>query len=341
MRAILSNIGTTTLLVVAILLGCLIGHFSPALGATASPLVDPLIIALVFSLFFGISLGDFRSARRYLGFLSLAWCANFIIVPLVGWGIASLFLSGQSLLYTGLIIYFMAPCTDWFLGFTGMAKGNVTLGSILLPINLITQVLLFPVFLLIFAKESAEFDLESLISTLWYWFLIPLISAIILRQILKHCLNTRQFTRALSLTSALVPFLLTILVCCIFADNFNVISKNAASLPIVLAAVFGFFVTTFLIVQLLSRVFQLNYPEHVLLTMTTSARNAPLMLALTTAAFPNQPLIYAALILGMLVEFPHLTALKHLLLRNPASNTETSSSVSRSRPPAMDNSASS
>jgi|GEM_PF-5981523 len=31
--------------------------------------------------------------------------------------------------------------------------------------------------------------------------------------------------------------------------------------------------------------------------------------------FPDQPLIYAALIIGMLVEFPHLTALKHLLLR--------------------------
>ena len=50
--------------------------------------------------------------------------------------------------------------------------------------------------------------------------------------------------------------------------------------------------------------------------MTTAARNAPLMLGLTTAAFPEQPLIYAALIIGMLVEFPHLTALKHLLLRS-------------------------
>jgi hypothetical protein len=39
------------------------------------------------------------------------------------------------------------------------------------------------------------------------------------------------------------------------------------------------------------------------------------MLGLTMAALPNQPLIYAALIIGMLVEFPHLTALKHLLLR--------------------------
>jgi len=36
------------------------------------------------------------------------------------------------------------------------------------------------------------------------------------------------------------------------------------------------------------------------------------------SAFPDQPLIYAALIIGMLVEFPHLIALKHLLLRKKA-----------------------
>jgi hypothetical protein len=30
---------------------------------------------------------------------------------------------------------------------------------------------------------------------------------------------------------------------------------------------------------------------------------------------PDQPLIYAAFIIGMLLEFPHLTVLKHLMLR--------------------------
>jgi hypothetical protein len=39
------------------------------------------------------------------------------------------------------------------------------------------------------------------------------------------------------------------------------------------------------------------------------------MLGVTVAAFPEQPLIYAALILGMLVEFPHLTLLRTLMLR--------------------------
>lgn len=51
--------------------------------------------------------------------------------------------------------------------------------------------------------------------------------------------------------------------------------------------------------------------------MSLAARNAPLMLAVTMAAIPNQPLIYAALVIGMLVEFPHLTVLQRVLLAQP------------------------
>jgi len=49
--------------------------------------------------------------------------------------------------------------------------------------------------------------------------------------------------------------------------------------------------------------------------MTTTARNSPLMLGLATIALPGQPLVYAVLIIGMLVEFPHLTVLSRLFLR--------------------------
>ena len=61
--------------------------------------------------------------------------------------------------------------------------------------------------------------------------------------------------------------------------------------------------------------FQLTRPQHVLLAMTTTARNSPLMLGLATIVLPNQPMVYAVLILGMLVEFPHLTLLSNLFKR--------------------------
>jgi len=210
--------------------------------------VDPLILALVSLLFFEISFQKFSSTRKNLSFLTIAWVTNFLFIPLIGWGIASLFLSGKPLIYTGLLIYLIAPCTDWFL---------------------------------------------------------------------------------LSFVSSLIPFVIGALVACIFAGNITTILDNISTLSIILQAVFLFFIATYLLSEFLARRFQLAYPERALLTMTTSARNAPLMLGLTTAVFPDQPLIYAALIIGMLIEFPHLATLKHLLLRQKnLSNSEKTPSAS-------------
>ena len=49
--------------------------------------------------------------------------------------------------------------------------------------------------------------------------------------------------------------------------------------------------------------------------MTTTAGNAPLILAVTMAVIPQQPIIYAAIVIGMLIELPHSTLLKVVLIK--------------------------
>jgi arsenite transporter len=327
MQKFLTNFGSTLLLLAAIVIGSIIGSYTPSTAEHISGWVDPLILTLVSLLFFEISFGRLAGIRKNLRFLSIAWVANFLIIPLIGWGVAAIFLSGKPLLYTGLLIYFIAPCTDWFLGFTKLAKGNTSLGSVLLPINLISQLLLYPVFLVLFAGKELGFDITGLAGTLWQWFLLPFVSAVVLHQILIRVLPAAIFASLLRFVGSLIPFTIAALVVCIFAGNITTTLEHVGDFLIILAAVFCFFVTTWFLGEFLSRRFKLAYPEHALLTMTTAARNAPLMLGLTTAAFPDQPLIYAALIIGLLVEFPHLTALKHLLLKREYQDPTTSSSI--------------
>ncbi len=312
---------TSLCLIAAILIGSLIGGKSPDIGETAGACVDPLILGLVFLLFFELRLAPIARATRHLRFLSIAWVANFLLIPAIGWGVASLFLSGQPLLYTGLLIYFMAPCTDWFLGFTRLAGGDTALGSVLLPVNLISQLLLYPVYLALFAGAGAAVDLPGMVSSLWQWFVIPFALGLAGHLILRRILPAQGFDGVLKTVGFLIPCILAALVGCIFAANITTILGHASAFALILAAVFAFFIITWYLGEFLSRRFRLAQPERVLLTMTTAARNAPLMLGLTTAVMPDQPLIHAAIIIGMLVEFPHLTALSQLLLRkkSPAS----------------------
>ena len=100
----------------------------------------------------------------------------------------------------------------------------------------------------------------------------------------------------------------------IFSTHIAVILEHRAAFAWILLAVFVFFILIYFLGEAISRLAHLAYPDHALLTMSIAARNAALMLAVTMAALPGQPLIYAALIIGMLVEFPHLTALRHVLL---------------------------
>ena len=53
--------------------------------------------------------------------------------------------------------------------------------------------------------------------------------------------------------------------------------------------------------------------EKASLIMTSSARNTPLMLAISVGLFPTETVIQLILILGMLIEFPHLILLSFLL----------------------------
>lgn len=298
---------TTVYLLIAIAVGATLGIQTPIAREYASAAIDPTILFLVFLLLFELpAKGIFRGFAD-IRFISIAWIVNFVAIPAIGFTVASVFLSGEVLFYTGLVIYFMAPCTDWYLGFTRLAKGNVELGAALLPINMISQLILFPIYLLLFETVvEYKVDLNMLVE----WFVQPLCAAVILRVVFKKLSD-----ELMPVCKRLIPVVLTLLVAQIFTTNIHVLSEHLSVVPVILMAIFVFFIATFALSEIVSKLAKLKYPEQCTLTFTTSARNAPLMLGLATIALPDQPLVYATITIGMLIEFPHLTALKSLMLK--------------------------
>lgn len=306
---------TSVYLFGAISLGGLVGLMSPPLSATLSQGIDTTLLLMIFLLFFELRLGSLFSAVQNIRFLALAWSANFLIIPIIGLCIASLFFSNQPILFAGLMIYFLAPCTDWFLGFTRLAKGDTELGATLIPVNLTTQLLLFPVWLLLFANGTGLADLSSMHSILLQWFLVPMIVAQTTRFTVERLLPTQQCAAILPAVSRCLPFVLAALIFQIFAEYIGDIVEHMGVAALVAAAVLLFFIATFAVGEVLSRLGSLGYPQRALLSMTVAARNGPLMLALTAIAIPNQPMVLAVIVAAMLVEIPLLTALNQILLK--------------------------
>lgn len=323
---------STLLLLGAIAGGSLIGLTSGSIGTSLGSGINLTIFALIFLLFLELGVHRFAVQPGDGRFILLAWVANFVVVPTIGFLIASIFLAGKPLVFTGAMIYFMAPCTDWFLGFTRLAGGDTRRGTLLIPVNMATQLLLYPFYVALFTQWQPGLDLAITGETILEWFLAPLLLAGVAHLALRLILPASAFRLGMDAAGRLIAFVIAVLVVQIFAANITVIANHRSVFLLILAAVFVFFIATWVMGDWLSSRFGLAYPDHALLTMTTAARNAPLMLGVTVAAVPDQPLVYAAIVIGMLVEFPHLTALTHLLRQQRATMSGTAGDGRRARP---------
>ncbi|MFV0433395.1 MAG: arsenic resistance protein [Leucobacter sp.] len=306
----------TALFVVAILAGSLVGTASSAAGDLLGGLVDPLIMLLVGALFFTLRLGGWSALRRAPRTVALALVMNFALIPIIAFGITRLVVPDEAL-RLGVLIYCLFPCTDWFLGFTRLAKGDTTVGAALIPIQLVLQLALYPVWIGLFTGTRVSATLSEAGPAMLTWFVVPAAAALGLRAVLL--LAPAAVRRNLiGGVDAAVPLVIASLIVTLFAANVGAILADPLAFGWVLLAVFLFFVVSYALGEGVARLFRLAPPEHALLTVTTSARNAPLMLALTAVAIPNQPAVTAAIVLGMLIEFPHLTAVTHMLRRERA-----------------------
>lgn len=313
---------TAALLIASIGIGTLAGYTTPTMADWLNSYTDITLFVLISCLFISVRFDGLKKIHRKLSLVLIALVANFIIVPLIGYSIAYFLLDSYPLFMVGLMIYFMSPCTDWFLGFTRICHGDALLGSALLPINMLVQLLLYPFYVYLFSHNVVELGSDVIWTNLQHWFLAPLVVAVLVRVALHFILSPQRSVLLSEKINHCIPLIISLLIMQIFAGNIDVLLAHAYIVPWLLLSVLCFFVSTFFLSELLSKGLGLVYAERVLLTMTIAARNAPLMLAITMAALPNQPLIYAAIIIGMLLEFPHLTALSHLLLRSQTSTSE-------------------
>ena len=304
---------TTVLFLSAILAGSLLGALTPTIAATVGSATDPLILLLVGTLFFTLRLDGLPALRRAPRTVLLAVGMNFLAIPLLALALTTVL--PNDALRLGVLIYCLAPCTDWFLGFTRLAGGDTTTCAALIPVQLVLQLLLYPVWLHLFAGEQVETTIAAAGPTLLTWFVLPAGIGLGARLVLRLSAPAAARQRIVAVADQAVPAVIAAVILTIFAGNVDTILADLTSFGWVLAVVFWFFAATYALGEGVARLARLRYPEHALLTMTTSARNAPLMLAVTTIALPDQPVTHAAIALGMLVEFPHLTALTQLLRR--------------------------
>jgi len=149
-------------------------------------LLWPVLGLLLFTAFFQIPLLHLRSAWRDLRFAKAMLLGNFVCIPLAVWALVELFgLQGPARL--GVLLVLLVPCTDWFISFTQLGKGDVPRAIATTPLNLLLQLALLPVYLWAMADAGslAQWDSRALWAALLL-VLVPLALAALGERWIKH-----------------------------------------------------------------------------------------------------------------------------------------------------------
>lgn len=304
----------TFIILLAIGAGLLLGQVD-FIKTYAEYVIVPSLAAMLYGLFLSVPIKDLTKAFKNKRFAFGSLAVNFLWTPVLAWALGYLLLSEHPYLWIGFIMLMVTPCTDWYLIFTQIARGNVALSTAILPINLILQLILLPLYLFLFSDISGSIDPSGL----WESILIVLIVPFLLARLTGSKVLNRN--RKVPLNQRIIPFFtnaqlafLCLAIAAMFATQGEYLIENPEMLYLMLIPVFAFFLINFIFSQMIGRVLRFSYQDRVSLSMTTLARNSPIALAIAVTAFPEQPLIALALIIGPLIELPILVLVSQALL---------------------------
>lgn len=295
----------------SILLGLILNNVS-FLQQISPSLITIFLALMLFALFLDTPFSDIKNSFSNIKFTSISLLINFIWTPIFGYFIGNLFLNGNVDLFIGFVMLILTPCTDWYLIFTKMSKGNVALSLSILPINLIIQLVLLPIYLLIFFSSSNTIELIDLINSVITFIVIPFIASIIVKYIFKNKPIKDKIT---SVFSNLQSIFLCIAIFGLFNTEATSLFNNLNSIGLLFIPIIIFFIVNFCVDYIVARKNKFSYENYASLTLTTLARNSPLALAIAIRSFPHNELIAIALVIGPLIELPVLYIVSRILLK--------------------------
>lgn len=264
----------------AAVLGALIGTLWPRAGHLTEPLVWPVLALLLYATFTQLPLISLAAAFKDARFLATALLGNFVVLPLLVWGLIQWVPDNQPL-RVGLLLVLLAPCTDWFITFTQLGGGDAPRAIALTPITLIIQLALLPFYLWLMA--GIDFAATFAPSAIWPAFLVvfgPLLLAALTELWARK--QPRRQQAVAQLGWGPVP-LLAIVILLIAATHVSAVSHAAYLLPIVIGIATLFLAASLLIAKVLGAAARLPIAQARTLAFSLGTRNSFLVLPFALA----------------------------------------------------------
>lgn len=113
----------------------------------------PCLAALLYTTFCHVQPAEAARVLHERRFVAASLLGNFVVVPLFVWLLVGL-LPLEPAIALGVYLVLLVPCTDWFVTFTHLGRGNSVLATALTPLLLLGQLVALPLYLLLFLGQE-------------------------------------------------------------------------------------------------------------------------------------------------------------------------------------------
>lgn len=265
----------------ALALGVGVGLVVPASAPVFELMINPALIVLLYATFLAVPFAQIGDAVKDLRFLGATVLMNFVFVPLVVFGL-SRFVVGEQALLIGVLLVLLTPCVDYVMVFTRLAGGASDRLLAASPLLMLLQMLLLPVYLLIFVGPDVANVVDSapFVQAFLLLIVLPLTLAIATQLLARTHLFARSLESAMQ--HAMVP-VMTITLFVVVASQIDSVRADVALLIAVAPIFIAFLAIMPVIGWATGRMLRLDVPRTRALIFSAATRNSLVVLPLALA----------------------------------------------------------